>query len=61
MVEDREHVQRITEIKLSGFREVAEDLPVGRLREQFLSVAGEYDELADSIERQFAIPTRAAL
>jgi hypothetical protein len=30
---------------------VAEDLPVGRLREQFLSVAGEYDELADSIER----------
>jgi hypothetical protein len=33
-------------------RELVEDLPVGRFREQLLSVAGEYDELADSIERR---------
>jgi hypothetical protein len=33
-------------------RELVEDLPVGRLREQLLSVAVEYDELAAGIERR---------
>jgi hypothetical protein len=31
-----------------------EDLPVGRFREQLLSVALEYDELANSIERRMS-------
>jgi hypothetical protein len=35
-------------------RELVEDLPVGRFREQLLSVAGEYDQLADSIERRMS-------
>jgi len=35
-------------------RELVEDLPVGRFREQLLSVALEYDELADSIERRMS-------
>jgi hypothetical protein len=33
-------------------RDLVQDLPVGRLSEQLLSVAVEYDELADSIDHR---------
>ncbi len=33
-------------------RDLVQDLPVGRLREHLLSVAVEYDELADTIDRR---------
>jgi len=33
-------------------RTMGEQEPLGRLREQLLSVAQQYDELADSIDRQ---------
>jgi hypothetical protein len=38
-------------------RELVEDLPDGRLRKQMLSVALEYDELADGIERRMSPAT----
>ena len=36
-------------------RETAGELPIGDLRERLLRVAGEYEELADTIEHRSAV------